>query len=85
MDRHRDKHIDNGTRTVTQGQTHSDTASNTKTKTVTQTERQIKDLHVGAANILKQDALSIGADLAVPHGTVIALSLIHISEPTRRS
>ena len=23
----------------------------------------IKDLHVGAANILKQDALSIGADL----------------------
>ena len=33
---------------------------------------QIKDLHVGAANILKQDALSIGADLAVPRGTVIA-------------
>ena len=32
----------------------------------------IKKLHVGAANILKQDALSIGADLAVPHGTVIA-------------
>ena len=32
----------------------------------------IKDLHVGAANILKQDALSIGADLAVPRGTVIA-------------
>ena len=32
----------------------------------------IKDLHVGAANILKQDALSIGADLAVPHGVVIA-------------
>ena len=32
----------------------------------------IKDLHVGAANILKQDALSIGADLAVPKGTVIA-------------
>lgn len=26
----------------------------------------IKNLHVGAANILKQDALSIGADLAVP-------------------
>jgi dihydropteroate synthase len=25
----------------------------------------IKDMHVGAANILKQDALSIGADLAV--------------------
>jgi len=32
----------------------------------------IKDLKVGAANILKQDALSIGADLAVPRGTVIA-------------
>jgi dihydropteroate synthase len=32
----------------------------------------IKDIHVGAANILKQDALSIGADLAVPRGTVIA-------------
>ena len=32
----------------------------------------ISDLHVGAANILKQDALSIGADLAVPRGTVIA-------------
>lgn len=34
----------------------------------------IRDLHVGAANILKQDALSIGADLAVPRGTVIAAS-----------
>lgn len=33
---------------------------------------EIKDLHVGAANILKQDALSIGADLAVPRGTVVA-------------
>jgi len=33
---------------------------------------KIKNLHVGAANILKQDALSIGADLAVPRGTVIA-------------
>jgi len=32
----------------------------------------IKDLHVGGANILKQDALSIGADLAVPKGTIIA-------------
>jgi dihydropteroate synthase len=32
----------------------------------------IKDLHIGAANILKQDALSIGADLAVPMGTIIA-------------
>lgn len=32
----------------------------------------IKDLHVGAANILKQDALSIGADLAVPEGVIIA-------------
>jgi dihydropteroate synthase len=32
----------------------------------------IKDLSVGGANILKQDALSIGADLAVPRGTVIA-------------
>jgi dihydropteroate synthase len=34
----------------------------------------IKDLHVGGANILKQDALSIGADLAVPRGTVLALT-----------
>lgn len=32
----------------------------------------IKDLHVGAANILKQDALSIGADLAVPTGVITA-------------
>ena len=32
----------------------------------------ITDMHVGGANILKQDALSIGADLAVPRGTVIA-------------
>jgi len=32
----------------------------------------IEDLHVGAANILKQDALSVGADLAVPRGTVLA-------------
>lgn len=32
----------------------------------------IRDLHVGAANILKQDALSVGCDLAVPRGTVIA-------------
>ncbi len=32
----------------------------------------IRGLHVGAANILKQDALSIGADLAVPRGTVTA-------------
>jgi dihydropteroate synthase len=32
----------------------------------------IRDLHVGAANILKQDALSVGADLAVPKGTVLA-------------
>ena len=32
----------------------------------------IKDMHVGAANILKQDALSIGADLAVPTGVIIA-------------
>ncbi len=30
----------------------------------------IKDLHVGAANILKQDALSVGADLAIPNGTI---------------
>ncbi|MBN2895544.1 MAG: dihydropteroate synthase [Campylobacterales bacterium] len=35
---------------------------------------KIHRLHVGAANILKQDALSIGADLAVPRGTVIAQS-----------
>lgn len=33
---------------------------------------RIRDLHVGAANILKQDALSIGCDLAVPRGTVTA-------------
>ena len=33
---------------------------------------KIAALHVGAANILKQDALSIGADLAVPRGTVVA-------------
>ena len=32
----------------------------------------ISDLRVGGANILKQDALSIGADLAVPRGTVLA-------------
>jgi len=32
----------------------------------------IKNIHVGAANILKQDALSIGADLAVPHGVIVA-------------
>lgn len=31
----------------------------------------IQELHVGAANILKQDALSIGADLAVPKGTIL--------------
>lgn len=34
----------------------------------------IEDLHVGGANILKQDALSVGADLAVPRGTVLALT-----------
>ena len=34
----------------------------------------IRDLHVGAANILKQDALSVGADAAVPKGTVVAQS-----------
>ncbi len=33
---------------------------------------EIKELHVGAANILKQDALSVGADLAVPKGTIVA-------------
>ncbi|WP_428737725.1 dihydropteroate synthase [Sulfurimonas sp.] len=32
----------------------------------------IQNLNVGGANILKQDALSIGADLAVPRGTVLA-------------
>lgn len=32
----------------------------------------IKNLHVGAANILKQDALSIGADLLVPMGVIVA-------------
>ncbi len=32
----------------------------------------IKNLKVAAANILKQDALSIGADLAVPAGTIVA-------------
>jgi dihydropteroate synthase len=35
---------------------------------------RIRDMHVGAANILKQDALSLGADLAVPKGTVTALT-----------
>lgn len=35
---------------------------------------RIRDMHVGAANILKQDALSVGADLAVPRGTVTASS-----------
>ncbi len=34
----------------------------------------ISDLHVGGANILKQDALSIGADLAVPRGTILAIT-----------
>ena len=34
----------------------------------------IKGLSVGGANILKQDALSVGADLAVPRGTVVALT-----------
>lgn len=38
---------------------------------------RIRDMHVGAANILKQDALSIGADLAVPRGTVTA-SIPHV-------
>jgi dihydropteroate synthase len=32
----------------------------------------IKDLKVGAANILKQDAISVGADLVVPRGTIVA-------------
>jgi len=32
----------------------------------------IKNIHVGAANILKQDALSIGADLLVPRGVIVA-------------
>ncbi len=31
----------------------------------------IQSLHAGAANILKQDALSIGADLAVPKSTIL--------------
>ena len=31
----------------------------------------IKDIHFGAANILKQDALSIGAELVVPKGAII--------------
>lgn len=31
----------------------------------------IQGLHAGAANILKQDALSIGADLAVPKSTIL--------------
>ncbi len=30
----------------------------------------IEDIHVGAANILKQDALSVGADFAVPKGVI---------------
>lgn len=37
----------------------------------------IRDLHVGGANILKQDALSIGADLAVPRGTVTG-AILHV-------
>jgi len=32
----------------------------------------IKNMNVGAGNILKQDALSVGADLAVPMGTILA-------------
>jgi dihydropteroate synthase len=32
----------------------------------------VRDMHVAAANILKQDALSVGADLAVPKGTILA-------------
>jgi len=32
----------------------------------------IKNINVGGANILKQDALSIGADVCVPMGTIIA-------------
>ncbi|MCK5294960.1 MAG: dihydropteroate synthase [Arcobacteraceae bacterium] len=36
----------------------------------------IKELHTGAANILKQDALSIGADLAVPRGTILNITKI---------
>ena len=32
----------------------------------------IKNINVGGANILKQDALSIGADVSVPRGTIIA-------------
>ncbi len=32
---------------------------------------ELKELHVGAANILKQDALSVGADLAVPKGVIV--------------
>ena len=31
----------------------------------------IKNIHFAAANILKQDALSIGAELVVPQGTII--------------
>jgi dihydropteroate synthase len=31
----------------------------------------IKDIHFGGANILKQDALSIGAELVVPKGAII--------------
>ena len=38
---------------------------------------RIRGLHVGGANILKQDALSVGADLAVPRGTVTA-SVPHV-------
>ena len=39
---------------------------------------QIKNLHVGAANILKQDALSIGAELAVPSGVILCESEYYI-------
>jgi dihydropteroate synthase len=35
---------------------------------------KIENLHIGGANILKQDALSIGCDLAVPRGTILCKS-----------
>jgi dihydropteroate synthase len=33
---------------------------------------KIENIHVGAANILKQDCLSIGAELAIPKGVILA-------------
>ena len=49
-----------------------DSGSKIMSKKTTSHMLYIKDLHVGAANILKQDAISVGADLSVPRGTILA-------------